>query len=300
MELSRPTTNTIPTMNTTFESTNTTTFLNTSLESENTTNSEDFEIDDFRTLTIVILILILFMVASLISLFTLLFGVITWILIPKWRSFKNYVYVNVIFCYTMSSWLFYGLVYVDDDIGVSLVIFYFVNASSCWLLIASIIIYMDIVIVFNSNITRKVLKCNVFCWGVPLLLSALHILGELTSLKILVYLLKERFLFVGLLLVINFCLYVRALYSLLKNTAVNGSPRFWQKFQVATFTFVLSGAPVLIATIISLPLNNTFSFGFMLRAALPSLQTVIMSVSFLLLKTNRVSWRKRRVTVRSN
>lgn len=288
---------------------------NSSFSLNNTSNfswdnaSEEEDLSDFINFMVLVVFFLCYLFAtSLFSLFTLIFCVVTWILIPKWRTFRNYVYANVIFCYAMSSCLFYGLFFLEmenyeSETVLFIFVFYFVNASSCWLFIGSLLIYMDIVVVFQRNVTRKMLKANGFCWGVPSLLATLHISGELLpELRIFVFLIKDSYGFSGLMLAVNLLLYMKVLCGLFKNTGLTVSSRVCQKVQVATFTFLLSGAPILIASVVSMPIekDNRYAAVNLISPSLPPLQTIILNVCFLLMKSNRVSWKQRRIlTARS-
>lgn len=228
-------------------------------------------------------------IAAVLSLVTCVFALISWIMIPKWRTFKNYVFVNLILSYTLSYTFFFTKIFdITNDY-----VYIFVCSFSCWLFIGSIVFYMDIVKVFSVEVTRKKIKSTIFAWGAPLLNYLLNVIDkELFRISEMFSSNKNSFYFVLLMLFCNFLIYLRVLYSLFRVSGLRSTSRtrIKQKVQVATFTFLMSGSMTLPALLVE-------EFGVTLYSAIvsgtiPFIQTIAISTCFLMLKSNRTMWRE--------
>lgn len=98
---------------------------------------------------------------------TLACGVVSWTLIPKWRLFHNYVFLNIILagCVNVTCY-----VYFDFLVYYNLKSAYLILLFNHWLIVAMIMFYMDIVVVFSSSVQWKYLKATIFAWMIPALL----------------------------------------------------------------------------------------------------------------------------------
>lgn len=109
----------------------------------------------------------LLLLSLLLSAATLIFGLASWILISQWRTFKNYVFLNLIFMIAVVCICFYLV--GNADISCSLLVAYVMSLiiTSRWMLVATVMFYIDIVKVFTADVERKYLYTNIFVWLVP-------------------------------------------------------------------------------------------------------------------------------------
>lgn len=166
---------------------------------------------------------------------SVIFGVTSWILIKRWRQFKNYVFLNVIIMsiitllmnYTLNRTFFYAhlnngevfdITYFQLPTCKILVQVAFVLsriAMSHWLLVATVMFYMDIVKVFNNRIRHRYLITNLFTWvGTLLEGSVLFLTVWLGHLKVR----HVGYISFGITCfykAINTVLYLRVLYTLI-------------------------------------------------------------------------------------
>lgn len=223
--------------------------------------------------------------ASVLSLVTCVVAFVSWIMIPKWRTFKNYVFLNLILSYTAS----YTFLVAEALNETSYVMNYFLCSFSCWLFIASIVSYMDIVKVFSSNVTRRKLKCTLFAWGVPLPNTLLNVVEqECYSFSDVVKSGDNNYYFILILLLCNFFIYIKVFYSLFRVARFRSRARYMQKVQVATFTFFMSGSMILPPLVLS-EFGMTF-YTSLIVGVMPFVQTIALSTCFLMLKSNRMMW----------
>lgn len=105
----------------------------------------------------------------------LIIATMSWILIPKWRSYSNFIFSNLF----LADFLLY-LCFIDKYSDANMYSDYFQKSMHlfgryvsfvyfCWLFVFSINIYMDSVH-FKTNVTRKFMKASAFAWGLPLIL----------------------------------------------------------------------------------------------------------------------------------
>lgn len=264
--------------------------------------------------------LFILIITSLVSSTALLYGLITWVVIAKSRTLKNYVFLNVIGAQSLWFWFSYIDSYSIDRLMEDLrqemyedrakspglasathtlsynssyqcVVSLLGPASYLWLFMASLLIYNDIVVVFNNNVTRRYLKSNLFVWGVSLLTFIIHYIANVKF---------DHLWYKGcqyLMLVVQVFFYMRVLYCLFKGSDVRIPSRLCRNVQLVTFTLFMSGIPILLASQtlqFGLPNNNDILFALHILHTILGILVIIDSVLFLILKSNRRLWCERR------
>lgn len=267
---------------------------NNNLRTENDEESTAYkEVEIFVWIMIVLAYL-----AALLSIVTCVLAFISWIKIPQWRTFKNFIYLNLIFCYAV---LYFFAMSPNSCSITSLICPYvpalFMDSFICWLFIASVVSYMDIVKVFSVNVTRKRLKCSLFAWGMPASIILLSIIVDYLGPAIyqLIVIVIFTSCFIPIILLSNLFIYIKVLYSLFKVARCINNTRYKQKVQVATFTFFMSGSMMLPVIVIPffpcVSKSKCFLHEFIIYILI-IVQTIIINVCFLMLKSNRNIWRQ--------
>lgn len=218
-----------------------------------------------------------------------IFALTSWSLIPKWRIFKNYIYVNL-----GISGLIYYIVSIPMSECYGRVYFSFV--FYLWVLILSIKVYTDLVQIFQINITRIFLKSSAFAWGIPLFIEICYYIIEnnLNDGSYIANVGIETALLI--ILTINFILYVKVVYYLTKFNALNDKVSRCRKIKMATLTFFVCGAPWMISFLLDylvsfLEINDVVtSTIFTINALVLSVQNLIFKLCFCFLKSNRKLW----------
>ena len=224
------------------------------------------------------------------STITFAIGIASWILINKFRHFKNYLFLNIILNNVLNIVLGFfvqevmkiGIVWTQVSFGLTFL--YFKMTSHFWLLVLCYVFYVDVVKVFSGEVKRKYLKSVLFCWGLPLIIIVfdVFIMPHInSSLKVpaIIYISKLFFP-----LFINLLIYIRVLYALFMN---NFPHNRFRRFQVATIIFLISGTLFLVMT-----LRFTVKFPSILSTVLIYLQPVLMDLYFFLIRSNRKVWKK--------
>lgn len=105
-----------------------------------------------------------------VTLATLLYGLISWCVLPKFRNYRNYVFFNALLSNFLKimAYHFSGLLCLQLKTRFYLRR-YFSTTNTYWLLVISHMFYIDIVKVFNGNTRRRFLKSSFLGWGVPLI-----------------------------------------------------------------------------------------------------------------------------------
>lgn len=241
---------------------------------------------------------IMFFLELIDVIFCILFFILTlisWIRIPKWRNFKNYIYVNL----GISRFIYYVLVFGSVLFGIVYCSFVFY----LWVLILSIKVYTDLVEIFQINITRIFLKSSIFAWGIPLFIEfGYNIIASYHEVYIANVGIETAIL---ILLLINFTLYIKVVYSLSKFNPLNDRASRCRKIEIATLSFFICGMPWMISFSLDYPTifieyneNVTLKINT-ISSVVFSAQNIIFKLCFCLLKSNRELWseffeRKRR------
>lgn len=238
----------------------------------------------------------------------LVFATLSWILIPKWRTYSNFIFSNL-FLTDILLYLCFINWYSNAKISFqhverSLHLFgRYVNfVYFCWLFVFSINIYMEVVH-FKLNLTRKFVKSSVFAWGLPLILHIMLLLLRVTDPKphlchppsphhlhssLVIKLTLEI-----VLLVVNLIGYIAVLIILIMQK-IRDDSLAGNKICVVTRTFVLCFVLWVLSVILEACiskrdiLSDVYSTYFIMHCT----QMTYLKVYFLLLKTNRKRWKK--------
>lgn len=240
----------------------------------------------------------------------LIIATISWILIPRWRSFKNFIFFNLFVTDVLLNFCFmdkyFGANIFDHFLSKYLrLLGRYVNfVYFCWLFLFSINIYMDSVH-FKINLTWKFVKSSVFAWGLPLIL---HFLLRILKVKeghvknhachrhrhlhsyLIIKLILEM-----ILLAVNFCAYLVVILLLVKQRE-RGTTLEYRKIFIVTRTFILCIVLWLLSVVLeaciskfnSENLSDVYSTYFIMQCT----QNVYLKLYFLLSKSNCKRWRK--------
>lgn len=163
------------------------------------------------------------------------------------------------------------------------------------MLILSVKVFTDLVQIFHININRILFKSSIFAWGIPLFIEICYRLFEncISHGKYIADVLVETVILI--ILLINFILYVKVVYSLTKFNALNSKESRCRKIKIATLTFFICGIPWLIAFILDyltlfLEYSDVTSNIFAIDSLVFSAQNIIFKLYFCLLKSNTELW----------
>lgn len=261
-------------------------------ESVNTTDEafhipDDTQVNDEDLFEEVLLlsVLVLWVLVVILCTVTVIFGIVSWTILVKWRQFRNYVFVNVCLAGGLTSLS----PFLVSLLGVFLsYIFLIISLSSfiIWLLITSITFYVDVVKVFSYNYNHIYLKSCIFAWGMPTVLMFMDYYVHESDLHILTFSLR----FMSL---ISIVLYVRVLYKLMQRTKLRGTSQMniWNKIKMTTFIFFVSGCamslPVHLASVL-----NSIEISYSLIIIIFLLQLILTNVLFLMMRSHRIHWKE--------
>lgn len=258
---------------------------------------------------------VLYLLGGFTSFVNLCVHLTSWIILPKWRTFKNYVYLNIIISFCAVFFLpialflisdfndYYNFTYIFVDLSIN----FFTFSSCCWLMVLSMVFYADLVKVFGGNTTRKYLKSNAFAWGMPAAVTAVKIVDKIVlhdQSQAINYwdIFHEVYLYEELgqngisivLLLVNLLVYVKVVLSLLKYSNLRKSRRNQgMKIQVATLAFVMSGVLLMISILMTLLMllgDCEMYYLYPLSLAIWGLQTSVINVCCMMARSNRRLW----------
>lgn len=240
----------------------------------------------------------------------LIIATVSWILIPKWRTYTNFIFFNLFVADALFNFCFMDKYFGVNIFHHSLSIFFrllgrYVNfVYFCWLFLFSINIYMDSVH-FKINLTWKFIKSSAFAWGLPLIL---HIMLRIMKVNeghtkkhachrhrhLHLYLIIKLTLEI-ILLAVNFCAYLVAILILLKQRN-RGTSSEYRTIFIVTRTFVLCIVLWLLSVVLEASiskfnteyLSDLYSTYFIMQCT----QNAYLKLYFLLSKSNRKQWRK--------
>lgn len=248
---------------------------NKMIASESINNSTQ-ENEDAEQLAETVLIYFYFC-AILVSIATIVFGVITWTVIPKWRQFRHYVFLCLILTNIPDLLLYLTL--DMSPIMEEFIIVYSRITFTHWLMIITVMFYIEFVQVFRSLKTLKhvYLHANVFGWLVPfvtLLLTA----GR-----------KEIEVYVTFtLLFINLVLYLNVLVALCKPSQIpEHGQSFCKKLILSTFAFTVTGNFIWFPLMVLSAMDTEVFIAILW----PYVITIMfINMFFLMLKSHRELW----------
>lgn len=241
---------------------------------------------------------------------TIIYGVVSWSLIRKFRNINNYVFLsaslaNAVRLVFVSVTTLYEKSDIYEPSFAALFFFYITMVYQYLLLVMCYMFYVHIVKVFHKDVTRKYLKASFFAWGVPILLMiACCIIFAIT----VVFMgdPSEEFLKIFMPVVIivtcdvlpaifNTVIFVKVIWSLFVNktshaTVMSENARrkdILRRLLLATAIFVLSNF-----TAFSFTFWKLFDLPFAIRVVTLSLQTLVVSLFVPFLRNNRDSWQE--------
>lgn len=230
-----------------------------------------------------------------VSLLILIYGVTSWCLIKKFRTFKNYAYINAI----LAAWLRILVTTVDklslfskenafNNTIFDFIFGYLMTVQWSWLVVICYIFYMEIVKVFNMEIRRKFLKSTIVTWVLALFTTA-YVTVQLIYFWDSVFLFSLSIIIVALPLIINVVLYFFIIGSLCccsrGNASTTGNCR---RFYIATLIFIFSDLIIFFGIALTEVVNTLY----IVDALLSCSQIIILDVFLPLLRSNRELWRE--------
>ncbi|KAJ8712279.1 hypothetical protein PYW07_005121 [Mythimna separata] len=120
---------------------------------------------------------IISVIVTVLTLLTFLYGVTSWCIKEKFRTFKNFVFLNAVFTNLLLTLLSLAVFFIQLNFGSYIyymsVTEYISTVKFHWLIIIGYIFYDDIVKIFKEPVQNLYLKSNIFGWGISLILSAI-------------------------------------------------------------------------------------------------------------------------------
>lgn len=126
---------------------------------------------------------IISLIGCFLSLFGLLMIVLTAIMFRSWRSdFNNKIWIQLTVALLINVISFLIIVfskfedYTSFCMTVGIILHYAVLASFCWMLVAAVISYRKLVLVFATDPRRRLLKASAFSWLFPLIIVVMLVI----------------------------------------------------------------------------------------------------------------------------
>lgn len=240
----------------------------------------------------------------------LIIAILSWILIPKWRNYTNFIFLNLFLTDILLNFCFMDKIFYTNLFNNSLskilrLFGRYVNfVYFCWLFLFSINIYMDSVH-FKINLTWKLIKSTAFAWGLPLLLHILLKIAKVERehkknhvchrhnhlhLSLIIKLTLEI-----ILLAVNICSYFVVILILYKQRD-RGTSFEYRKMFIVTRTFVLCIVLWLVSAVLeasiskfnSENLSDVYNAYFIMYCT----QNIYWKLYFLFSESNCKRWRK--------
>lgn len=134
-----------------------------------------------------IILEIISVVGACLSLVGVLLVALTALVFKSWRKeFSNKIWLQLCTAIFILNICFLVVNFIDFDqniwcVIVGVALHYSVLVSFCWMLVAAFISYRSLVLVFNIDFTRKLLKACLFAWGTPCLIIVILLCVDLNS-----------------------------------------------------------------------------------------------------------------------
>lgn len=245
-----------------------------------------------------------------ISLFTLSYGVTSWILIRKFRNINNFVFLNtslaiVVRLIVVSTTILHrGFEIFNEDYLSVIMLSYVTMVYKYCLVVICYMFYIDIVQVFYKDIKRKYLKVTLFTWVVPILLSSIFISVLALTMHVIEDPATEFIVsFITMIIavacnalpaIVNSIIFIKIIWTLFfsksDGAALSKTAKCKDKLQrlcLAIALFVLSN--LIITTLASWEI---FDVIFILEYVTSALQIVIISLIVPFSKNNRALWQE--------
>lgn len=255
-----------------------------------------------------------------VTLATLIYGVVSWCIMKKFRTYRNYVFLNAIlsnFLYCVAVLWRKRILRSSDSIGWKVFSYFFltyVSTAKCfWLVVINHMFYVDLVKVFDTHVQRRNLKSSIFGWGVSLITTAIY-----TYLRYYNYFrFPTDYMAQGNLLVrgtinliavyglqiiplaVNCLMYLIIIFSLCRSFISSAHPPsyIWRHLYIATLIFVLSDILLLYDYFIknllyyTMPLEDLrVQVATVLIKLFTKLSPLILDIFLIVLKSNRKLW----------
>ncbi|XP_047988056.1 adhesion G-protein coupled receptor G2-like isoform X2 [Leguminivora glycinivorella] len=123
------------------------------------------------------------LVGCFLSLFGLLMIVLTAIMFRSWRiDFNNKIWIQLTLALLINVISFLIIVFSKFEdynsfcMTVGIILHYAVLASFCWMLVAAVISYRKLVLIFATDPRRRLLKASAFSWSFPLIIVGILVI----------------------------------------------------------------------------------------------------------------------------
>lgn len=185
----------------------------------------------------------------MLSVLTFIVGVTSWTFIKKFRLFKNYILLSIIFNNATNAAIrninvqcyFENATNLETVFIIYFVLYIFFRISlNYWLLILCYVFYLDLAKVYNNHISRRYLKANLFGWVLPLIVTIFNsIVMKYITKKHIEYALPLQITAMFIPLMLNLIIYLTVVVALVKKKANNVERR--RCFLLLTVLLCLSG-----------------------------------------------------------
>lgn len=234
----------------------------------------------------------------LLSLLIIIFTCSLWVLKPKWRTFDNYVFINVV----IAAILKHMRNFIDYCIGFIFIKQFAQYAHDYWIFVMIFIFYARLLKVPMPN--NKLMFCiaSIFAWGLPMALLPLNIFQHMnipvSTSENLIMNVYEKVCWIAIIYIplLNPLIYLAVLFYLLKSCCNN----FLSKVLMATLICVI-GEPIIVFEMISPSekdiTGDIFTF---FEFCINFFQHILVGVIIFSDETNRRIWQECRKGGRRN
>jgi hypothetical protein len=234
-------------------------------------------------------------IVTSVSSVTAVVGAISWYLFTKWRTYRNYVFLN--FIVSACIYNFFNIFVMTDVFNES----YFMYVDiyiftefvyNLWLLVMCIMFYSDVVKIYNEPVTRRFLKSALVCWGIPTATMVIvEIVDFITDIYEFVFnMFSLIHLIPPVIWLVNTVLYLRLLCSLARIPNVRRSKSYMcTKLQVATLMFLMSGVASFAMRFTPLNKEHAATYTILIQN-MSFLPSCAVAVYIFISKCNRKLW----------
>lgn len=232
---------------------------------------------------------IVFHISLALTIAALAYGVTSWIILKKFRHYRNYVFLNLILQNFFTFIFYYGasiMVTFMSTLIILGIFLYLAAAKLFWMIVICHMFYVDIVKVFDGHIRRKYLKSALFGWGASLIYSITQIgMNFLTGSMIV------SFLLMLFPLILNTILYFVTICSLFRssNASANTRSNKCRLFFIASLIFMLSDG-LLISTFLLQHFKSSRMMKFITSFPNRLTTSIILNIYLVVVKGNRELW----------
>ena len=232
---------------------------------------------------------------------TLIYGVVSWCVLKKFRYYRNFVILNAILANFLLFVMLMCLRFITQHCSranlpymlfVILTMFltlYLGSVKLYWLIAISHMFYVDIVKVFYGHIQRRYLKCSLFGWGVPLLTSLIYpfVITAAPNLN------ASEVIFYSFVLpmVLNSLLYIVIVYKLCRGSEASPHTGIGKRrrMYIATLIFILSDGFIFSSHIMWFVKPNSITI-FLANMLNFLINPLILTFHLVFAKTNLEIW----------